>query len=445
MNCLINYNEQTKQIIVSSDTKCEWSCAVTNGNITLSDYYGNLNNENNYSNSAITIYTYGTDDMYGDIMCRFQNNNGCMVKKKITIQPSPLHVFSVSQKNIILFGKNTKSYIYVYYGTLNQNDPNVLNNISLMFGGVTKDEYEYNGNYSVFNIDFDGVDLYKIELQKYNEKLKYFEIIVTSLTNYVFNDIILIKGINDNNEKQIYTINLVQTKVENTPTLLKISPSIVFLNSKNPKQKITVMSLYEGAYKDYYITNTLSNTHSELITTNDMEEYLNSSTPSLLKNDELDVTKIINEKNASHFIIDMSPYDNENNDNVDNNEFAYQLYVVQNDNPNCFQKLEFFYDYIFDPSNFIKIIKIEGIYGYKLNDSFISINEINEDIIEQFSSLTLYFIRRDNEDSSKFLNNCVYVKYSETENVKLTVKSTPHWWKIYTESEYVKEVKLNMV
>ena len=74
---------------------------------------------------------------------------------------------------------------------------------------------------------------------------------------------------NINREKQIYTINLVQTKVENTPTLLKISPSIVFLNSKNPKQKITVMSLYEGAYKDYYITNTLSNTHSELITTND--------------------------------------------------------------------------------------------------------------------------------------------------------------------------------
>ena len=111
MECSLTFNENTKQIVVSSQTECEWSCIVESGNITLNNYYGKLDRTNSYSANT-TIFTYNTHSMEGNVICCFQNDK-CIVKKNILIGPTTLHMFYVNNKNFILFGENTKAYIYV--------------------------------------------------------------------------------------------------------------------------------------------------------------------------------------------------------------------------------------------------------------------------------------------------------------------------------------------
>lgn len=445
MNCLIDYNQNSKKIRVSANTDCFWSCIVTEGNITLNQNHGILNSSNSHVNSGITIYTYNTSDMYGTIACRFQDDGGCVVKRYLTIESTPLHVFYVPQTNNILFGEGTKSYIYVYYGTLNKVEEDVLDTllIQINYGDdITNTVIEYKGSYTNIVISANSLPLYQIELQNYNDDLKYFEIVITSLTNYIFHDVITIHGKNSNGESQQFTVNLTQTIVENAPTLLKISPTFVFLDTDNPKQKITVTSIYNGIPRGYRITASTAVTTSELIRTNDIEEYLHSSDIMPLRVDNLEIPPLVTEKNATHFILDMSSV-GENADNVGNAEAsantAYELYVVQEGNPSNFQKLEFFYDYKYNPNNDIRITKIEGIYGYGDSNGVFSATTTleNTDIPVP---VTLYFTKNDTTPSS-VNSGYVYAKYSEKENVKFTIKSVPKKWKINALSDYVREVK----
>lgn len=447
MNCLIDYNEQTKKIIISADTECDWSCVVTEGNMTLSEYYGKLSSDNSFSNSAITIFTYGTNEIYGKIDCRFQNDNN-IVKLEKHINNIPLHIFHVSHKQINLFGQGTRSYIYVYYGTLNLSDKDILQKLKFK---IDTNIYDYDGDYDCKTISYNNIDLYKIEFQKYNEDLKYFEILITSMSDCVFNDIISVKGLDDNNVSKEYIINIHQGVVTNAPTLLHISPSIVFLNSNNPKQKVNVTSIFKGGAQEYIISNSIPSVTSSITrNTENIEEYLNTKQTMPVRNDYLDVTLVAREKHASHFIVDMTDFDNVLNDNYGNEDEsenrAYELYVIQKDNHSCFQKLELFYDYIYDITNYIKISHIKGIYGY-VNDGlyYSGVTEINEQIIESLiknNLLTIYFTKT---ESAPTIQNdgYVYVKYSPTTNAILTVESSPNWWKIYSLANYVNEVKLN--
>ncbi len=453
MNCSITYNSNNKKISVSADTYCNWSCVVTNGNITLSQNYGVLNASNSYTISGITIYTYNTNDMYGNITCCFQNNNGCMIKRHLSIQPSPLHVFYVDQKELLLFGEDTKAYIYVYYGTLYKDDNDVLSTLSIE---IDKERLFYDGNNNDYIISANDITLYKIKLGEYNEDEKYFRITITSLTNHIFNDTIIIKGYdnkgiedkleNGTGQTQNFIINLSQTIVENAPTLLKISPSFVFLDSDNPKQKISVTSLFKGIPVNYGITSTTAITEPALITTNDIEEYLNSSPITPFRVDDLDIRPFVTQKNASHFILDMSDAD-EDVDNVGNatteENRAYELYVVQEGNTSCFQKLEIFFDYKFNPENYIRIVEIDGIYGYikEENDtlSFATATTISSGEIQ--SPITLYFTKDIETSPSITGAGYVYVQYEMKKNVKFTIESVPNRWQIHTLSEHVKEVK----
>ena len=449
MECSLTFNENTKQIVISSQTECEWSCIVESGNITLNNYYGKLDRTNSYSANT-TIFTYNTHSMEGNVICCFQNDK-CIVKKNILIGPTTLHMFYVNNKNFILFGENTKAYIYVYYGTLDKSNYSVLDKVQIINNGEI---WEYDGKFQSKDITFGDVLLYNITFQSYNEMLKCFEIIITSKCDLVYHDEVIIKGKNNDGEVIEYKTTISQSIIENAPTLLKIQPNFLFLDSNNPKQKVNVISLFKGAATEYEIqtTNPLnkSNTYNLLQNNLNTEEYLNSTSITPYYNENLDLISLVKDYNASHFVLDMSSC-KENDENI--GEVAYELYVVNKKDKTKFSKLEFFYDYIFDPENFIEIVSAFNVYAYTYKDGEdVKIKEAENNVInfKEFlssvqTSLTLYFTKKKEEETwlkSKGLD-ILFAEYKDNNNIRFTIKSIPNWWKILTVSDNVREVKQN--
>lgn len=451
----LSFNESNKTIRISSVTMCEWSCIVTEGNFTLNKYYGKLPlNNSNYID--INLMTYSTDEIFGNITCVFKSDN-CVTKKSLTLNQIPLHIFSVTNTDIFLFGENTKSYVYVYYGIAQQNYDNVLKPLQLTIGNQT---LRYNGTYSSIEITENGQKLYDIIIQPYNQTLGLFEICFKSTCDLPFSDVVILEGVNDKNETQILHVNIKQGIVEHTPSLLNISPKFIFLSSDNPRQKINVTSLNNGIVGEYYISETAPIQVQNNEEKNDVESYLNgdySIEPYINKN--LDVLNLVKEKNATHFILDMSDCEN-GDDNVDDGgNIPYELYVVNAKDNSMYHKLEFFYDYIFDADNYIQIESVTNAkaYIYKKNSGSDNgtIKSISADTDNKISlvsdefdmqiSLTLLFIKKDTYNEQNFLKeeyiDYVIAEYNENENIIFTIKSKPDWWKILTLSDYVKEVK----
>lgn len=456
MECSLTFNKESKQIIISSQTECKWSCVVTHGNITLQKYYGKLVEMNSYSDSS-TVFTYNTHMMEGEVRCSFQNNKTVVIKN-LLIEPTPLHVFYVNNKNVILFGEKTKTYVYVYYGTVDKNEQDVYKPIEIIINNTI---IKYDGQYKKIEVNVNednDIPLYDVELQKYNDDLKFFEIIITSQCDVMFNDMIIIKGKTNNGDVTQYTINISQSMMRNVPTLLKIQPTLLFLDSNNPKQKVNVTSLYKGMVSDYeiQITKPLINNEQTNKSQDNLpiEEYLNGHSVIPYNNNGLDIESLVGERNASHFILDMSSCE-EDDENI--GDVAYELYVVNKKDKTKFSKLEFFYDNIFNPENFIEIVSVENVYAYTYNtkNSGITVyeadektNKINFKNITDISNniqtlLTLYFtkIKMSKDEMIKCGEDIVFAQYNPNKNIIFTINCKPNWWRILSVSDNVREVK----
>ena len=458
MSYELQFNSTAKTISISSQTACEWSCVVMRGNVTLSKYYGVLGQS---GSTSIRVFTYGTTNMFGDVICLFKEN-GCVKKEFLTLESNHLPFFYLTNNEILLFGKETRSYIYVYYGTPLMNDEYGLVPLIFKINDEVKSTFTYFGAATYSTVRYMDEDLYDIILNEYNSLLGCVEICIVSKTNLMFNDAIIV-SVDQSNSTYNFDVNeaiisIKQNVIENLPTLLSISPSLIFLSSTNPQQKINVTSLYQGERAPYYISSSPPNTSSAqtIAYGSEIERYLNSENYSIemYKNDDLNVLQLVSERNASHFILNMSGKA-EHDENIDE-EIGYKLYVVNSADTSCYQELEIFYDYIRDPFNFIEISAITGAYayvGYDKNNKVI-VYEINEStktiifdshpILSAQTSLTLFFTKTQWDLSDKNLNeylDYVFVDYNAVKNVVFTIKSEPEWWKILTQSEYVKEVK----
>lgn len=432
MQCNCIFNETTKTIQVSADTKCEWSCFVELGNITLNQYYGELSAN---GETELTIFTYNTYDIYGRVVFTFKNQT-CTIKKICSFSSNAVQVLYANTYSVNLFGNGTKNYIYIYYRFIDNDEKSTLSPLQFTINGVS---FGYSGETVYQTIQDGDVNLYNIILGKYNENNGYFEIGIYSLNNYQFKDII---NISDGLTK--IQIILEQYEVVNRPTLLKISPTRVFLSSTNPKQKINVSSIYMGQNVEYQLLTKaeFNGKQQQSVTKNAVEEYINNRSNASITLYEPTWRPSI-EKNASHFVLNAEGAEGEF-DNVDgNNKIAYQLYVVNSKDASKFQKLEFFYDHIIDPNNFIEIESVQNAYKY-INNEGTTIEPNDEGLItfeNGKTNVTLYFIK-DQSTTNHSINNCIYVQYNEQNpNVIFTIKSNPNWWRILEQSDYVKEVK----
>jgi hypothetical protein len=135
---------------------------------------------------------------------------------------------------------------------------------------------------------------------------------------------------------------------------------------------------------------------------------------------------------------------NENDENI-NESVGYELYVINSGDTSCYQRLEFFYDFISDPNNQIKITKVKGVYAYKDNNGIITSGDTidfeNDFKNINLTNVTLYFTKENLSESDMTVNNCLFAKYNESESVDFTIYSVPSWWKILSVSDYVREVK----
>ena len=411
MQCNCIFNETTKTIQVSADTKCEWSCFVELGNITLNQYYGELTAN---GETELTIFTYNTYDIYGRVVFTFKNQT-CTIKKVCSFSSNAVQVLYANTYSVNLFGNGTKNYIYIYYRFIDNDQKSTLSQLDFTINGAT---FFYSGETIYQTIQDGDVKLYNIILGEYDENNGYFEIGIYSLNNYQFKDII---NISDGLTK--IQIVLEQYEVVNRPTLLKISPTRVFLSSIYPKQKINVSSIYNGQNTGYYIY-TIDEFNPNGITTTDNDKW-----------------KPLGEQNASHFVLNAEEAD-AGLDNVDGDrKIAYQLYVVNAQDRTKYQKLEFFYDHIIDPNNFIEIESVQNAYAYvdSNGEQTIATNgSINFESGQ--TSVTLYFTKEASTPSNA-MSDCIYAQYSEKNNVIFTINSTPNWWRILEQSDYVKEVK----
>ena len=438
MQCNCIFNETTKTITVSSDTQCEWSCFVNRGNITLSQYYGELSAN---GETELTIFTYNTYDIYGRVVFRFKSQTE-NIEKICSFSSSAVQVLYANTYSVNLFGNGTKNYIYIYYRFIDNAEQKMLSQLTFTING---DSFTYSGACTYYTIQDGLVELYNIILGEYDENNGYFEIGIYSLNNYQFKDII---NISDGLTK--IQIVLEQYEVVNRPTLLKISPTRVFLSSIYPKQKINVSSIYMGqnvGYNIYTIDQFNPNAKQQRsVTKNAVQEYLNNGSNAITTIDN-DNWKPNIEKNASHFVLNVEGAES-SLDNVDGDgNIAYQLYVVNAQDPTKYQKLEFFYDHIIDPNNFIEIESVQNAYAYVNSDgNTIKSTDGSINFESGQTSVTLYFTKEVNLTEEDIIPNamtdCIYVQYNEKNpNVIFTIKSNPNWWRILEQSDYVKEVK----
>lgn len=457
MNCGLIFNTAEKKIVVSSQTACEWSCVVMRGNITLNKYYGKL--EENGS-TDVRIFTYGTSEMFGEVECHFKHGN-CSDIKRVSITTTPLPFFYLTNSKVFLFGNDTYSYVYLYYGTPSVNSEYALSPLKFTINDDDKTEFTYNGESMYETISFNNFELYDIILSDYNRALGCVEICIHSNTDEKFVDALTINIEQTSTYYQYETTKVVidirQDIAQNLPTLLTISPALIFLDSKNPKQKINVTSLYRGESSKYgfsLVKPTSKETKQITSYSNDVEEYLNDYSIEPYKNENLDLLQLITDKNASHFILDMAGRE-EFDENI-NDQIGYEIYVVNSADTSCYQRLEFFYDYIKDPNNFIEISEISGVYAYvshEIENGRQKIYEATEDTnkivfsgaISGQSSITLYFSKDEinlaNEPNLAKYQDHIFAQYQENTNVVFKIKSIPEWWKILSQSEYVREVK----
>ena len=445
MNCSFEFEKSTKLIKISADTECYWTIMVQSGNITLHKYYGSLNKGNNFL-AQTAIFTYGTSEMNGELLCTFQSNNK-IVKKKMSLESIPLDFLYVLEKEVYLFGQTTKTQLYVNYGSALKDNESSLSNITI---SINDSEIIYNGTYFQGEVQYKNIDLFEYEISEYNENGQYFVITLKSLCNLEFNDSIVI---DDKHE-----IIIRQKLVENLPSLLKISPCIIFLDSNNPKQKINVTSMASGMTATYEIANSMADTQSynflqENLTT---EEYLNSvlTPPMSIVNSNTNIIDYISEKNASHFIIDMGSSEQ----NMETTgETGYELYVYNTKDKSKFQKLEIFYDHIEDPNNHIYITSVKNAYAYTYidnNEEEMQIKWAENGVIDFADALsgqsyvTLFFTKNILTDSTDIKNmvkdaDVILAQYNMNENIIFTIDSKPDWWRIVDSSDNVKEVKLS--
>ena len=135
-------------------------------------------------------------------------------------------------------------------------------------------------------------------------------------------------------------IDIRQDVAQNLPTLLTISPALIFLDSKNPKQKINVTSLYRGESSKYgfsLVEPTPKETKQITSYSNDVEEYLNDYSIEPYKNENLDLLQLITDKNASHFILDMAGRE-EIDENITRIGFRTVEISLENEKINCFRR-----------------------------------------------------------------------------------------------------------
>lgn len=458
MNCGLSFNTAEKQIVVSSQTACEWSCVVMRGNITLNKYYGKFEKS---GSTDVRIFTYGTKEMFGEVECHFKHGN-CSDVKHISITTTPLPFFYLTNNKLFLFGNDTYSYAYLYYGTPYINSEKTLSNLKFTINDVVNTDFIYSGTTTSKTISFNNFELYDIILSNYNSALGCVEICIHSKTDEKFVDALIIDIEQTLNDYQYETTRVIvdirQDIAQNLPTLLTISPTFIFLDSKNPKQKINVTSLYRGKSSGYELSSTEPvKEETKQITnySNSVEEYLNYYSIEPYENENLDLLQLITDKNASHFILDMSGR-NENDENI-NGQIGYKIYVVNSLDKSYYQRLEFFYDYIRDPNNFIEISEVSGVYAYvshEIENGKQKIYEATKDTnkivfsgtkISGQSSITLYFskdkINLANEPNLAKYQDHIFAKYQENANVVFKIKSIPEWWRILSQSEYVREVK----
>ena len=152
MNCSLKYDKDAKNITLSSDTACIWSCVVKSGNITLNPYWGELSGG---GETTVTIWTYGTQELFGNVICRFDDGN-CQVIKEETVSSSNLNVFFITNRDLYLFGEGTKSRFYVYYGKRQNNWANILSSIEFIYGENNNSILSYSGNPINEKVDVEG-------------------------------------------------------------------------------------------------------------------------------------------------------------------------------------------------------------------------------------------------------------------------------------------------
>ena len=441
MNCSLQYNKENKNITLSSDTACIWTCVVKSGNITLNPYWGELSAN---STTNITIWTYGTEELFGNVICRFDDGN-CQVIKEETVRSSNLGVFYITNRDLYLFGEGTKSRFYVYYGIRQTKWNDILSSVEFIYGENNQSILSYSGSGITETVKVEGYELYDISCSKYNEGNGYFEVTITSLSGVAFNDSFIIKAKSFEGEGnsvgdlyQHYTINVYQEVIENRPTVFKITPNVIHLSSMFPKQRVSVISLYEGQNQPY---NKVTNEVNTII--NPTEQYLLGQNITN-KNEVMVLNEPITQNHAD--LVDITPKSSyievDISNHIDGHEkengtVPHQLYFAMKNNTSYSGMLTYYYTHIQIPNNELYFQNINNVYAY------VDVNSIAdfEPPFETFSAKTISIYFTKNEEIVQTIKNCYYVKYDVNKLVNFEIYSNPSKWIIERQSLYTDEVQ----
>lgn len=440
MKAHLEFNSENKSIIISSDTACEWSCVVSGGNFSLTNYYGTFKNSSG-GTKELNIITYGASEIEGQVIGYFKSNK-CVQKEELFVPVTPAHYFVVFNEDVQLFGENTKTYINIKYGTTDKTYEDVAKPLTFNFLSNNKQISEtYEGVYKEFEVkENENTVLYKVSIQPYSST-QFFKICIESKCSYEFNDSFDIVGYTDNGRKKTFTINIKQNKTNEAPSLFDVNPKILYFDSNNSVQKINVVSLVNGVSSNYSVSS--SSPNNEISNDNDIEAYINGkqlTTPI----DSYSLSNKLNfEIKPNYFIVDASKCE-EDNENINDGEItSFILYVNTKDSNDktITNSVECFYQYIYDENNVIEIVGANNIYAYVDEDgNYEDLTNSNKiDLNEGKTSISIYFTK-EKKQTTEF-KNCFLSLYSEKQNVGLTIKSIPSTWQIIQQSENVNVVK----
>jgi len=426
MKTYLNYDKNSKSIILSATSECYWYCSISSGNILLKKYYGMLKKSNQLSYSG-TVYSYGISEMYGDIECRFDNGE-CQIVKKVTIDASDLFLFNVTNTKVFLFGTNTKSYIYLYYGYVNPEptNNNISSNILINVSGNTT--FEYNGTKKEIELSD-----YNVIFSHYNSINGCIAIEIISSNNLSFHDTIFLKCTIEGVERKII-IHVYQDVCSNKPTIFKISPSVIFLTSKSRKQKVSVISMKNGVTVPYEYSMPPTQTETNPNDGETMEQYLQGNLPSTINEVTTDIFTI--DKNATNFTIEIA--DVETNENITGTT-GYLRYIYPENDESQKQQLEIFFDYIADPNNYIKITKISNICGFYDGSGDPILMEVY-DFPTPTNMVNLRYVKTEETISGEISTEEPCFFALSDKNVIFSIESKPSYFNIVHESPSLKEV-----
>ena len=461
MNNYIGYDKNTQRITISSKTDCNWCCVVTKGNIHLDEYNGSLNSENEYKTILTPSLPPFEGEGVGTIVCYF-DNGFCQIKKTISITMSAV-ILDCDKELIVFKGVNSYATINLLFTNKSKEYSKVIiiigdknKNFEDKVIDITEEIYKNGMTYS-------GCTEFDFIINPFDESFQGFFITLISKTDNDYpstnNNIepyIKFKYNEDNSLTKI--VEIIQNVDDNDLDIFDISTNNVYVTNLQPKFKVNVINVINGATRPYKILGV------------EYDEEKNKISSAFTENDVID-------KNASNFIGNYSS--NEDSTSgcdkhyciiqeglIDINDIEKLNSAIDKKNAKI---LHVEYEYIVDPTDEMYITSISGEMWSDLTASTNSISGNHTSLKYEFCSndtktdcyvttcFNLYFTKQGcsgitdsvSEDNSgvtinpnlKYVERSCNVLYNST--IKLGVKSETSKWNIVSTDEAISCVKLN--